>query len=866
MNPVSGLHLALKRLYVTFPWGDGGESGFAMSDPGQGRYPERAAAETDARVRINRAVGRARLNLLWESIWPLVAPFVALAGLFAALSWFGLWRLTSTPVRFAILAVIAAAVVYFLTRVIRFAMPSRAAAFARVEQATGALHHPATSFADRLASAPGDPTAEALWMAHRQRLLAALERLRAGTPAPKLAVRDPFALRFLIALMVVVGFFVAGPERIDRLGEAFRGGESAAATIARIDAWVTPPAYTGRAPIFLTGEAARPVGTEYSVPTGSIVTVRTGGTHDLDVVATAAGAETAVAATAVAKAAATDAVPPLEHQVTLAAAGSVAVRKAGREVSAWSFVVEGDKPPVIAIVDKPKVSASGALHLTYSMEDDYGVIAAFGEIAPVDTETKGVAGARPLFEAPTLPLSLPQLRTRKGTGDTTRDLTSHPWAGAKVKLTLVARDEANQEGRSAPVELTLPSRTFVNKLARAVVEQRTRLALDANAADGVANAVDALTMAPEKSIPNTTDYLKLRSAYHRLVAARSDDDLRAMVDYLWTIALGLEDGGLSLAAQQLRAAQDALREALENNASDEEIAKLTQDLRDALQKFMQALAEQARRNPQASNLPPNADVRTLRAEDLERMLDRIEDLAKTGARDAARQLLSQLQNMLENLQAGQPQMGDNQQSDQMMKNLDQLGDMIRKQEDLMNRTFRADKGNSPDGKPMTKEELEQALRDLQSGQQALNDALEKLMEDMKSQGMQPNGKLGQAGEAMGKAADALGRGRTGNAVGQQGSALDALRQGAQGLAQQMANGNGGRGGGMRNGDGNFPNDDPLGRPQRSTGADFGSTVKVPDEIDTQRAREILDAIRKRLGETMRPEFEREYLERLLDRF
>ena len=116
------------------------------------------------------------------------------------------------------------------------------------------------------------------------------------------------------------------------------------------------------------------------------------------------------------------------------------------------------------------------------------------------------------------------------------------------------------------------------------------------------------------------------------------------------------------------------------------------------------------RNPQTANLPPNADVRMLRPEDLERMLDRIEDLAKTGARDAARQLLSQLQNMLENLQAGQPQMGDNQQSDQMMQNLNQLGDMIRKQEELMNQTFRADRGNSPDGKPMTKEELEQALK------------------------------------------------------------------------------------------------------------------------------------------------------------
>ena len=138
------------------------------------------------------------------------------------------------------------------------------------------------------------------------------------------------------------------------------------------------------------------------------------------------------------------------------------------------------------------------------------------------------------------------------------------------------------------------------------------------------------------------------------------------------------------------------------------------------------------------------------------------------------------------------------------------------------------------------------------------------MKQLEGMGMEPNGKLGQAGEAMGRAAGALGEGQPGRAVGDQGEALDALRQGAQGLTQQLAN-RGPGGGGMRGGD-NFPNEDPLGRPQRTTGPDLGTTVKVPDEIDTQRAREILEAIRQRLGDPGRPTVERDYLERLLDRF
>ena len=95
-----------------------------------------------------------------------------------------------------------------------------------------------------------------------------------------------------------------------------------------------------------------------------------------------------------------------------------------------------------------------------------------------------------------------------------------------------------------------------------------------------------------------------------------------MVDYLWTIALGIEDGDLSLAAQALRDAQEALRKALENGASDEEIQRLTENLRQAMQQFLQALADEAQQNPQANNLPPNANVQTLRQQDLERMLDR----------------------------------------------------------------------------------------------------------------------------------------------------------------------------------------------------------------------------------------------------
>ena len=823
--------------------------------------------EASTRARIERAIRRARLVLIWESVWPIASAIMVVAAAFAIVSWFGLWRVVADPVRIAILVGFAVAAAYLVFQAFRLHRPARAAALARVEAATGALHRPASAFTDRLAVGGSDPASEALWMAHRTRLLASLENLKAGMPSPGLARRDPMAFRFLAVLVLIVAFIYAGPERAEKLREAFRGGEPRVATIARIDAWVTPPAYTGRAPIFLTGEAAKPSGTLFQVPVGSVVTVRTGGARDLDVVSIEGGRETAAppveGSEKTAPAKAGD--EPLERQVKLATPVEVVIRKGDRAVMSWQFAVEPDHAPKISFAKPPAPTASGALSLSYALSDDYGVVSANAEMVPLDPEKPGAA-ARPLIAAPAIALSLPQLRTRDGAAETIRDLTAHPWAGAKVKMTLVAKDEASQEGRSDPVDVLLPARRFDDPLARAIVEQRAKLAMDANAAGTVADALDAITLAPEDTFDDVGDYLAIRSAYRRLVEARDDDALREVVDYLWTIALGVEDGDLSVAAQELRAAQDALRQALENGASDEEIERLTQELREAMQQFLQAMAEEARRNPQMSQMPLSPDAKTLRSQDLERMLDQIENLAKNGARDAARQLLSELQNMLENLQAGRPMQGDQQAGEQMMQSLNELGEMIQKQQQLMDETFRADRGAGKDGQsePMTQEELEQALRDLQQGQAGLQQSLKELMEKLEGMGMEPNGKLGQAGEAMGRAAGDLGKGDPGRAVGNQGSALDALRQGAQALSQQMAR-QGPGGGGMRAGD-QFPNEDPLGRPQRTTGPDLGTTVKVPDEIDIQRAREILDAIRKRLGDPGRALMERDYLERLLDRF
>src|SRR5262249_3861499 len=219
---------------------------------------------------------------------------------------------------------------------------------------------------------------------------------------------------------------------------------------------------------------------------------------------------------------------------------------------------------------------------------------------------------RALYDAPDFALSLPQARTRNGTGETTKDLTEHPWAGVDVSIVLTARDEAGNEGRSAAVDFRLPERPFTKPMARALGEQRRILALDADAQANVLNALNALTLAPERFRMESNVYLGLRSIFWQLARAKSDDQLRDVAARMWDMAVHLEDGNVSDAEQQLRAAEEALRQALERGANDEEIKRLTDQLRAALDKFLQALAEQMRKNPQQLARPLDPNTRQLR--------------------------------------------------------------------------------------------------------------------------------------------------------------------------------------------------------------------------------------------------------------
>jgi uncharacterized protein (TIGR02302 family) len=800
-------------------------------------------------------IRRAWLVLAWERAWPRAAFPLAVLALFLITALFGLWLPLPAWARAMALAAFAVSGLAALVPLVRTELPSLAEAVDLLDARSGVRHRPAASYIDELPLARASPAANTVWHEHKRRLTAMLSGLATGWPRSAFIRNDPYGLRAALGLTLLIAVIAAGPGWRERLVSPFLLSALSSGAPLQIDAWVNPPAYTARPPLFLTGKAGLDA-TEHGlieVPTASQIVIRVqgdrGATAAFRAAATPNGPSEALVPT-------TEADGVTEYRTELRRPGLVEVRDGNARAAGWTFSLIEDAPPRIELSGEPETARSGALKLSYEVLDDYGVVRAEAAIEPAGDSSAGAA-AEPLIEAPNLPLTLPGLRARAGKAQTYSDLTAHPWAGSEVELTLVAYDEAGQTGRSQSARLVLPQREFQKPLARAVVEQRRVLAMDAGARTRVAKALDALTISPRGFIEDTIVYLGLRSASARLRLRHDRDALISVVEQLWDVALRIEDGDLSLAERDLRAAQEALQNALAEGASDEEIARLMDELRQALDRYMRSLAENMQTSPN-QQAPQLGDNQVIRPEDLARMLDTIENLARSGARDQAQQMLSELQDILENLQQQRAQ-GPSQQQQMMSQSLQELSEMLQRQQQLRDQTYGLDQ-NRQSREGGTPQQPQNGTERLQGEQGELQQALQALIDRLAEQGI-PAPSLQDADRNMGDAGDALGEGQTGEAVGEQGEAMENLRAGAQALADQLAqslaNAQGQRGRGQR---------DPAGRPMPTEGPDLGTTVKVPDEIETLRAREILQELRRRLGEQYRPLLELDYLERLLTPF
>ena len=862
----------------------------------------------------------ARRALMVERVWPPLVFALAVLILFLAASWAGVWQFSPRTFRIAGVVLFALAAGAALSPLMRLRRPAARDVLARLDRDAKASHRPASSLADSLANDHGDPGTQALWAAHRARLERAIEAIRVAPPSPRMVDRDPYALRFGVAMLAFAAAVAAGPEMYGRLASAFdwRSDEAQAAVAAsRIDAWIDPPPYAGRPPVVIDFQSADPQ--TLTVPEDSVLVVR----GDPSVVGTRI--DGGIAPSEQKSATPANAAPgqkggpsanaPIEKRWTIHGPGKATILRGGQPAAVAVLAVTPAGNPTIVSTEEPRANLSGSLTLAYRTQDRFGLATARAEFARPH-EGPGPA-PRTLAPPPQAALQLPPTANGVGDGHTTIDLSEHPWAGAKVTMRLSAVSISGKTGESPPIEMTLPQRIFHNPLARALVEQRRNLILDPDhAPKQVETALTGLAIAPELFDTPANVYLGLKQAKTSLEHARSDADLLDVAALLWAMAQQLEDGDAMQAQRDLRAAEQALREALQRGASDQEIRKLMEQLREAAKRFMSEMA----RNSQPDT---NAEDQNLQAQDLNKLLDQMEDTARNGSREDAQAMLDQMQEMFENMRSareGQESPADR----EMRKQIGELEKLLRDQQKLRDDTFRSDQkdrarkraqrnqtmpgqqdlqgqpdqegSNAPDqgdndsdqadnqGQDQADQgQADQGQPQLGDRQQELRDRLAELKRKLKSLGMKgekgfddAQGDMKEAegdlkGEKGGKQGKS-GQSGKGAAVDAQGRALEALRDGAQGLQKQME-GQQGQGKG-RNGRGNYVarrgrpgeqlGEDPLGRgAEGDKGREEGPLKESVGAAE--RARRVMEELRRRLADPARPVDERDYLERLMKR-
>ena len=859
--------------------------------------------ETFPAARLERLARRAQAVLSWERLWPAVVPLLTLAAAFLAVSWVGVWIASPRWLRIAGVALFGLLLAAALFQILRFRTPSRSDALSRLDRDSGLRHRPASTLEDSLANEGDDPATRALWDLHVSRARRTIEQIRVAPPAPRMVERDRYAVRASVLVALVAAAFVAGPEKYARVLAAFdwRSAHEQAQGF-RLDAWIDPPAYTGRPPILLNAriDGSGSETKRVQAPAGSSVVVRSseaagvtaaveGGLQVPKPDETAAGK---VATRADGSAPKPAAASEEEHRWFVRGDGRLVLRRFGSVIASYDIAAIPDNPPAISLRGEPRSNPRGALTLGYAVEDDYGIIGAEASFSKPLIGGRPVTG-RSLVDPPKMTLALPSAPGGMGEGETTGDLSEHPWAGARVTMTLMARDEGGNEGLSDPVAMTLPQRTFVKPLARAIVEQRRNLVLAPDDRRRVQTAIDALAFAPDVFAIPSGIYLGLHTISKRLRSARSDPDLLDVADLMWEMALRLEDGDLSQAERDLRAAQQQLREALERGASPDEIKRLMDQLRAALDKFIQEFAEQQMRDQQNQDrqAQSNEPTMTLTPRDLQSMLDRMEEMARSGNMADAQRMLDQLQRMMENLRSARRSGPQENMAREMNRQLNELDRLTREQQQLRDQTYR-DRQRSenqqgrnqqqrrPGQNGQQQQQGEQpSAEDLQRRQEALRQRLEDLQQRMKQFGMPGEEGFDEAQEAMKDAEQGLGEGNgegQDRAVDAQGRALEGLRKGAQSMAQQMRQGNqpgegqagpgpGDPNGPMREGR-NAPNPDPLGRESRDRTYNPQSRYDPLGVPAAQRAQRVLEELRRRLSDPSRPQEELDYLERLLRRY
>ncbi len=836
---------------------------------------------------------------LWRATWPLATVVLAVLAvlmlglqdsLMVELVWAG-----------AVAAVLAAGAA-LIHAIARFRIPTRAAALARLDETLPG--RPIQALMDTQAVGEMDAASTAVWRAHQSRMA---ERAATAKSVPadlRIARRDPYALRYVAVLLFAVALIFGSIWRVGTVASMAPGAGDGLATGPVWEGWAESPRYTGRPTIYLNDIAEGAL----EVPAGSLITLRLyGEVGALTVSETVSGriGELPPASAA-------------EQDFTAVQSGEIAIGGPGGRT--WSVAVIPDAAPRVTILNEPDSDALGEMSLPYQASDDYGVEAGEARFAldlPEVDRRHGLAIEPDARTELIVPLPMPIAGDRAQFEESLiEDFSEHPWANMPVTVVLSVLDAAEQQAESAPRQIILPGRRFFDPLAAVVIEQRRDLLWSKGNAKRIGQIMRAVAHRPDEVFRKEVDQLRYRQVIKRLETLASygltDEQQTDIAREMWDLALGIEEGDLSDALERLRRAKERLNQAMRDGASQSEIEELMRELRRATDDYMRQLSRQAELDDEANEenrgQQNSQNQMQMNQDDLQRMMDRIQELMEQGRMAEAEQALQELQEMLENMRVTQGEgQGGQSPGEQAMEG---LAETLRDQQGLSDEAFRdlqeqfnpgaqagenqgnqgrnggqgqgqqhsqggegqGEEGDNQQGGEGQQQGQGQGEQSLADRQQALRDELNRQQGNLPGAGT-PEGDaardaLDRAGRAMDGAEEALRQDDFAGAIDNQSQAMEALREGmrALGEAMQQEAQNGQQGQGMAESDRRADARDPLGRDPGSNGSVGTEEGLLQGEDVYRRARDLLDEIRRRSGDGERPDVELDYLKRLLDRF
>lgn len=807
---------------------------------------------------------------LARSFWPFWS--LLIAG-FAALSFRLQDRAPIEAVWFAMIG-LALGLIWALVRGLRgFRRPGRAEAMARLDSRLPG--RPLAALTDAQAIGGDDPASRAVWAAHLARMAERARQARAVAPDLRLADRDPFALRYIALTALAIALLFGSVLRVAEVAALAPGVRDGVASGPTWEGWAQPPAYTGKPALYLPDQKDD----RLTLPEGTRISVRLyGDVGDLTL------SETVSARTQVP--AASDPAQDFE------------IRQSGRiEISGpggreFQVIARPDAAPTVMPEGEIGREGDGRFKQGFKAQDDYGITGGSVTIAldlPAVARRYGLAIDPEPRDPVVLDLPMPVTGSRSDFSQVlVDDLSQDLLSNMPVTMTFQVIDASGRTGSSAPMSVVLPGKRFFDPLAAALIEMRRDLLWSRQNAPRTVDVLKAIAHKPYQLIRSERAYLQLRVLTRELDAQKvslTPDQRDDFAKRLWDLALLIEEGDLDSARARLNRAQDQLNEAIRNGASPEEIERLMQEMRDALNDYMRELAEQAQRNPDGQ-LAQNMPGMQMSGDQLQQMLDELQRLMEEGKTAEAQQLMEMLQQLMQNMQVteGQGQGGQGGPGNQAMRDMQ---DMLRGQQGLADDTFRdlqgggeGEEGQDQQGQNGQGQEGEG--QDGQPPQGSLSDRQRELQRqlDQLGQGALPGDgtergeagrqQLDRAGRAMEEAERALRDGDLSGALDSQAEAMEALREGMRNFGEALAEaqrqqGNNPQGDQMGQVDPNSQRD-PLGR-EPGDSARIGSDRNMLQGPDVyRRAQDLLDEIRRRSGEQARPDDERDYLKRLLDLF